>query len=135
MNTSHLARFTIRAAALGAILASTAGIALAQQVTPPAGERAAGKSILTLAREDPQTLTKGIQLNALEKKAVRDIERRFTKEFNALEWEFKAALKAGKTNAPVFAKVEALRGQQRSEIRSILTKEQQAAFDANMTAL
>jgi hypothetical protein len=133
MLTSRLTHLTLRAAAVFALLVTSAGTAAAQKAKIQ-DDQAAGKSVLTLAREDPESMLKGIALNAIEKKAVRDIERRFAKEFNALEWEFKAALKAGKKDAPVFAKVEVLRSQQRSELRSILTKEQQAAFDSNMAA-
>jgi hypothetical protein len=165
MNASRLKNIAIRTTMLGALLASTAGVAVAQQKAkqqgPPvttkgtvksnpkadkgqataeaaranAREEKAEKSALSAARGEPKSLLKGIKMTEAEKKATGDIEKRYADQFKDLKKSDKAADKAGTPDAAYLAKIDALRLQERAELRAALTPEQQLQYDKNIATL
>ena len=96
-----------------------------------ATERAAMKA----ARSEPEHLLKGIKLSKTQKKSVDAIEDRTAKQLKELEKQEDAAEKAGKPDASIAAKIDALRMQERSELRGVLDPAQAKQFDANVSSI
>lgn len=164
MNVIRLRHFAIRATALGALVATTAGVAVAQKVKPAgppvvtqggvksnehadkgqakaeaarleARENKAEKSALGAARREPKSLLKDISLTKAERKTTNAIEKRYADQFKELEKAEKAGEKAGTADVVLTGRIEALRAQQRAELRAALTPQQQAKFDNNAATL
>lgn len=161
MTMSRLHHIAIRATILGALVAGTAGAAIAQQVKPPvvtkgsvksnpkadkgqataeaarasARDRKATKDAFKAARLEPKSLLRGIKFTSMEKRMNRDITKRYAREYKALEKANKVAVKAGTPDAAIMTKIDVLRVQERAELRAVLTPEQRVRFDANSTAL
>jgi Spy/CpxP family protein refolding chaperone len=90
---------------------------------------------MSSARGEPKSLLKGIKLTDAEKKATGDIEKRYADQFKDLEKADKASDKAGTPDAALIARIDALRLQERADLRAALTPEQQLQFDKNIAAL
>lgn len=86
-------------------------------------------------KDQPKELLKDIKLSKEEKASVKAIEKRAAEQVKALEKQEKAAEKAGTPMADVAQKINALREQERIDLRAALTPEHQARFDANVRAL
>jgi hypothetical protein len=160
MHASNLKHSAIRAAVLGALMASTAGAALAQakpqgppattkgavksnpkadkgQATAAAArtaarERKAENNALKSARSEPKALLKGMRFSPYEKRLLGAVEKRYAGQFKQLETADKASDKAGAPDAAYRAKLDALRLQERAELRAILTPQQQVVYDQNI---
>lgn len=164
MKVTRLQTMAIRALVLGAIVAGTAGVAVAQKVKPAgppvstkgavksnpkadkgqataaaaradARDRKAEKSAVQSARHEPKSLLKGIKLTDAEKQSTRDIEKKYDAQFKEMEKADKVADKAGTPDASFVAKMDVLRMQERAELRAALTPAQQVEFDRNVATL
>jgi hypothetical protein len=96
-----------------------------------ATERAAMKA----ARGEPHELLKGIKLSSAEKKSVDAIEDKYAKQLKDLEKQEDAAEKAGKPDASIAAKIDALRLQERADLRAALSPDQAKQFDKNAASI
>ena len=164
MSVTSFTKFTAQLATIGALVAMTAGVAGAQKSKPagppvtthgeskaaaPAAngqataeasrtdakadkaEAAAMKS----ARSEPKALLKGIKLSKTEKTSVGAIQKKYDTQLKDLEKQAKAADKAGTPDATLVAKIDALRTQERTDLRAALTPDQATAFDKNVAGL
>ncbi len=85
------------------------------------------------ARHDSKAVLKDIRLTAVQKAQVRAIDRRFDTQLKVLEREDRANEKAGRpTDAALVQRINALRDQERAEVRLVLTPTQVATFDATV---
>ncbi|HEX2778216.1 MAG TPA: Spy/CpxP family protein refolding chaperone, partial [Gemmatimonadaceae bacterium] len=142
------------------IVAGAAATAGAQQPAPQNGqriERSQGDSVKRGMRKGHgahgkmragRALLRGVDLTDAQKAQVKEIHQKYESQFQSIEQankpamdEARAARQRGDTTAAraAFAKtsgareqLEALRKQEASEIRGILTAEQQKTFDANL---
>jgi len=96
-----------------------------------ASERAAIKA----ARNEPNALLKGITLSKSEKTSVDDIEKKYDKQLKDLEKQEDAAEKAGTSDASIASKIQALRTQERTDLRAVLTTAQMTQFDKNASSI
>lgn len=164
MNVLRVRNLAIRATVLGALAATTAGVAVAQKVKPAgppvvtqggvksnphadkgqataeaaraeARENKAERSALSAARGEPKSLLKGISLTKAEKKTTKDIEKRYADQFKDLEKAEKVGEKAGTADVALNARIDALRAQERAELRAALTPQQRAQYDNNVATL
>jgi hypothetical protein len=94
-------------------------------------ERAAIKS----ARNEPKALLKGIRLSAAERTSVNDIQKKYDGQLKDLEKQENDAEKSGKPDATIVSKIDALRVQERAELRTALTPAQATRFDKNVATL
>jgi hypothetical protein len=92
-------------------------------------------SALKEARSEPKSLLKGIKLSKTEKKSVNDIQKKYDGQLKDLEKQAKASEKAGTPDATLVAKIDALRTQERADLRATLTPAQVTAFDKNVAGL
>jgi hypothetical protein len=163
MKTSHSKRVVL-SATIAALLVGSAAVASAQKERPSgppavtkgstkandkaakgqataeaarveAGERKAEKSAGQLARREPKSLLKGVTLTAADKKSTKAIKKHYAAQFKALAKSEKLDDKAGTDNVDYLARVEALRIQERAELRAALTPQQQVQFDANVVSI
>jgi Spy/CpxP family protein refolding chaperone len=161
MNITRLQSIAMRAVVLGAVVAVTANVAVAQKAKPSgppvvtkgtvksnpkadkgqaqaeasrlaARERKIEHDAFKSADHEPKSALKGIKLTDEQKLATKAIEKRYADQFKALQKADKAADKAGTDDVTLAAKVDALRLQERAELRNVLTTEQQAEFDRNL---
>lgn len=164
MNVIRLQQFAIRATTLGALLTGAAGVSLAQKTKPagppvttqgsvksnPKADKGQAtaeaarvdarddkvvKSALHAARDQSKSLLKGMKLTKAERTVTHDIEKKYADQYKDLEKADKAAEKAGAPDAALIAKIDALRLQERAELRAALTSQQQATFDNNVATL
>jgi len=162
MNATRMKKLALNAAVLSALIGGMATIALAQGKPsgPPvttkgavksnpkadkgqataeksrteAREEKAEKSANQLAHKEPKADLKGLKLTPDEEKATKAIEKKYAEQFKDLEKAEKTDDKSGKEDAGYVAKVDALRVQERTELRAALTADQQAQFDKNIAA-
>jgi Spy/CpxP family protein refolding chaperone len=93
------------------------------------------------AAHEQKLLTKGIRLTPAEKKQVKAIEKKYDAQYRSIRKNEVAADNAARKNgtadsdAAFQAQVSQLQVQERAEIRAVLTPEQQAIFDKNVTKL
>jgi Spy/CpxP family protein refolding chaperone len=92
-------------------------------------EKAAKKEF----KDQPKMLLKGIKLTSAEKKQVKDIEKRYSDQFKALEKDEDTAEKSGTPMTDAVQRIASLRDQERTDLRGALTPAQQARFDKNAT--
>ena len=86
------------------------------------------------AREDSKTSVRGLRLSSAERAQVHAIDKKYDAQLKALEAQDRADEKAGRPDDPtLIAKINALRDQERAEIRASLSAAQQAQFDRNLT--
>jgi Spy/CpxP family protein refolding chaperone len=163
MKTTRLQNIMIRAAVLGAIIAGSAGIASAQKAKPAgppvvtkgstqsnpkadkgqataqaarteAREEKGERLALKNARQESKDGLKGIKLTEAQKDATKAIAKRYEDQYKELSKSEKTGDKAGTEDAAIVAKIDALRLQERAELRAALTPEQQIEFDKNLVA-
>lgn len=96
-----------------------------------AAERAAIKA----ARSEPKELLKDIKLSKAEKKSIGDIEKKYEGQIKDLEKQQAAAEKSGTPGSSIASKIDALRTQERADLRAALSSEQTAQFDKNATKI
>lgn len=119
-----------------------------KQHTPPAArtaakperaEQKADERAENAARHDltaqPKQLLRGIKLTKQERQQAKAIEKKYNEQAKALNKQEDAAEKSGATSTDLTQKIDALRDQERSDLRAILTSAQQTRFDANVTKL
>jgi hypothetical protein len=98
-------------------------------------EDKAEATALKNARSEPKALLKGIKLSKTEKKSVDDIQKKYDAQLKDLETQEKAAEKAGTPDATLVAKIDAVRTQERADLRGVLTADQATTFDKNVAGL
>lgn len=106
----------------------------AAKVERKADERAE-KSAKDALKDQPKELLKGIKLTKEEKASVKVIEKKTDEQIEALEKQEKAAEKAGTPMKDLAQRLNALRERERTELRAVLTPEQQTRFDANAASV
>lgn len=84
---------------------------------------------------EPKALLKGVKLSSAERKTVREIEKKYSDQLKDLQKQENAAEKAGTPDPAIISKIDALRLQERADLRAVLTTEQQAQYDKNVAAL
>src|SRR5450759_127977 len=106
----------------------------------------------TERKADQKLLTKGIRLTSAEKKQVKAIEKKYDADYRSLRQSKLAADKAAKngvagshagmktvpqpvSDATFKSQLLQLQTQERSDMREVLTPQQQAIFDSNVTKL
>jgi len=99
--------------------------------TEDASERAALKA----ARNQPKELLKGIKLSKDEHKSADAIEKKYEGQLRDLDKQEDAAEKSGAPTAPIASKIAALRTQEQTDLRAILSPSQLTQFDKNASAL
>lgn len=103
-------------------------------------ERASEKTERTdlEAAHEQKLLTKGIKLTSAEKKQLKAIEKKYDSQIRSLRKSEVAADKTARkngtadTDASFSAQLSQLRVQERSEMRAVLTPQQQSIFDTNV---
>jgi hypothetical protein len=98
-------------------------------------EDAAERASIKAARSEPKALLEGIKLSKTEEKSVDDIEKKYESRLKDLEKQQTAAEKSGTPDASLASKIDALRMQERSELRGVLTPAQISQFDKNASTL
>jgi Spy/CpxP family protein refolding chaperone len=124
--------------------------------TPPPAERITDKierSELNFAH-DQKLLTKGIRSTSAEKKQMKAIEKKYDADYRDLLQKAKAADRAARKNgtasgshaglktlpqplsdATFQSQLSQLQTQERTDMRAVLTPQQQSIFDSNVTKL
>jgi len=87
------------------------------------------------ARTEPRALLKGVKLTKAERTSVADIEKRYSTQLRDLAKQEDAAEKAGTPDAAVVSRIDAIRTQERADLRAALSASQQTRFDKNASAL
>lgn len=88
------------------------------------------------ARHQDKGLTHGARLTSPQRTKLREIDRRYDTQLRALEKEMDASEKEGRVNDPaLLTRVNALRDQERTDLRAVLTPAQQTVFDRNVSRL
>lgn len=105
-----------------------------EQAARKADERAEKQAKNDL-KDQPKALLRRIKLTREEKRHEKAIEKKYADELKALEKQEDAAEKSGSPMADVAQKIDALRDEERSDLRATLTPAQQAQFDANEAKL
>jgi len=96
-------------------------------------EDAAERASMKAARSEPKELLKGIKLSKTEKKSVEEIEKKYESQLKDLEKQQTAAEKSATSDASISSKIDALRAQERTDLRAVLTPAQATQFDKNAT--
>ena len=94
-------------------------------------EKSASQSVKT----ERKALLRGIALSTSERSAVSAIEKRTDDQAKAIDTNADAAEKAGTPVTDEAQRLDALRGQERSDLRAALTPAHQTLFDANASRL
>jgi hypothetical protein len=90
---------------------------------------------------DQKLLTKGIRLTRAEKKQIKAIEKKYDANFRDLRKKEVAADRAAKKNgtadsdAAFQTQLSQLQAQERTDVRGVLTTQQQSIFDSNVAKL
>jgi Spy/CpxP family protein refolding chaperone len=114
----------IRTIALGlALLVGATTAAQAQEAQPQGGQRRGGMGAAQLLQ--------GITLSADQQAKVDSIQKEYTPKMQAL----RAEMQSGGDRAEGMKKMQTLNTDMRTAIKAVLTTEQQAAFDKNVTAM
>ena len=114
----------IRTIALGlALLAGTATVAQAQEAQPQGGQRRGGMGTAQLLE--------GITLTADQQTKVDSIQKAFAPKSQ----ELRAEMQNGGDRAELMKKMQAVNTEMRTAVKAVLTTEQQATFDKNVTAM
>jgi hypothetical protein len=111
------------------------GQANAEAKRTEAREDKAERMAIKSARNEPKALLKGIRLSAAERTSVEGIEKKYAGQLKDLEKQEDAAEKSGKPDATFVSKIDALRTQERTELRAALTPAQATQFDKNAATL
>lgn len=97
---------------------------------PKAEERREHKSFVE-ARQQSQRLTKGVRLTSVQRVQFEELRKRYDTQYKALEKEEMRLDKARASDTDVLRQLDALRAQERAELRAMLTPAQQTVFDRN----
>ena len=90
---------------------------------------------------DQKHVMKGIRLTSAEKKQIKTIEKKYDADYRSLRQKELAADKAAKKNGTAESDVtfesqlSQLQTQERSDMRAVLTPQQQSVFDSNVIKL
>jgi hypothetical protein len=90
---------------------------------------------------DQKLLTKGVRLTPAEKKQIKVIEKKYDADYRNLRKNEVAADKAAKksgtavSDAAFQTQLSQLQTQERTDMRAVLTSQQQSIFDSNVTKL
>ena len=86
---------------------------------------------------EPRNLLKGIKLTKQEKQQVNDVRKRYAAQLKQLKKQDEANEKTATADneAAELQQIDQLRTQERSDLRAVLTADQQARFDKNAAAL
>jgi len=90
---------------------------------------------------DQKLVTKGIRLTPAEKKQFKAIEKKYDADYRDLRKKEVAADRAAKKSGTVSSDVafqtqlSQLQAQERTDMRAVLTTQQQSVFDSNVTRL
>jgi hypothetical protein len=95
----------------------------------------AERTALKAAHAAPNKLLKDIKLSDAEKKSVADIEKGYDAQLKELDKQEDAAEKAGKPDATIASKIDALRTQEAAALRGVLSPDQQKQFDKNAASI
>ena len=93
------------------------------------------------AAHDQKHLTKGIRLTSAEKKQMKAIEKKYDAQYRSIRKNEVAADKAARKNgttesdAAFEAQLSQLQVQEHTDMRAVLTTQQQSVFDSNVTRL
>lgn len=98
-------------------------------------EDATERASIKAARSEPKELLDGIKLSKTEKKSVDDIEKKYEGQLKDLENQQTAAEKSGTPDASIASKIAALRTQERTDLRAVLSPAQSTQFDKNAATL
>src|SRR5262245_3464668 len=99
--------------------------------TEDASEHAAIKA----ARTEPNALLKGIKLTKTEEKSVDAIEKKYDGQLKELDKQEDGDEKSGASTASFASKIDALRAQERADLRAVLTPSQATQFDKNAATI
>jgi hypothetical protein len=98
-------------------------------------EEKAERSALAGVKDQRKALLRGVKLSKEEKAAVKAVEKRTDDQAKTIESDARTAEKAGNPMADEAEKLNALRDQERTDLRAALTAEHQTRFDANVTRM
>jgi septal ring factor EnvC (AmiA/AmiB activator) len=87
------------------------------------------------ARDQSSRLTRGVKLTQAERQKFEDTRKRYDTQYKDLEKQQRELDRNHQPDAAVLAKLEALRVQERADIRGMLTPAQQTVFDRNATTV
>ena len=93
------------------------------------------------AAHDQKLLTKGIRLTSAEKKQLKTIQKKYDAQYRTIRKNEVAADNAARKNgttesdAAFEAQLTSLQSQERTDMRGVLTSQQQSIFDSNVTKL
>jgi Spy/CpxP family protein refolding chaperone len=96
-------------------------------------EEKAEKSEFKMAREQNKRLLKGIKLTAAQKEQVKDIVKKHGEHYKSIEKQERDADKAGQPSEQFMTQLQQMREQEKTDLRAVLTPDQQARFDQNAT--
>jgi protein CpxP len=113
----------IRTMALGLALMAGAATVQAQEAQPQGGQRRGGMGMAMLME--------GITLSAEQQAKVDSIQKAFQPKMQAVRDE----VQNGGDRQAAIQKSQALNTEMRAAVKGLLTAEQQAAFDKNVTAM
>jgi hypothetical protein len=108
------------------------GQATAEAARAEARDRKGEHTAIKAARQESKNAVKGLGLTDAERSAWNDVEKKYEVQYKDLEKSEKAGDKAGTDDPAFIAKVDALRAQERMELRALLTPEQQTQYDRNI---
>ena len=81
----------------------------------------------------PKGWLKGVKLTKAERTQVNTIEKKYNAQIASMKKDHLVAEKAGKEDdSQLVAKVQAVVDQEKTELRGVLTADQQARFDSNV---
>jgi hypothetical protein len=98
-------------------------------------DQKAEKSALAGVKDQRKALLKGIKLTKDEKAAVKAVEKRTDDQTKSIESDARTAEKGGNPVADEAQRLNALRDQERTDLRAALSAEHQTRFDANATRM
>lgn len=115
----------------GRKMAALSLLALAVAAAPAMAQGGMGgpPNAATMAQRSSDRMLQGITLSAAQTDSVKAIDARYANDMTAI---FQAS---SGDRAAMREKMTPLRERQRTELRGILTAEQQAAFDKNITEM
>ncbi|MBA3671578.1 MAG: hypothetical protein H0W68_06095 [Gemmatimonadaceae bacterium] len=89
---------------------------------------------LDAARHADKHALHGIRLTSAQRAQIRAIDKKYDAQLRDLEKQDRAGEKAGRPDDPALVqRIDAIRDQERAELRALLTAAQLPAFDRNVT--
>jgi Spy/CpxP family protein refolding chaperone len=134
-----MTRISLAALAGAAILAGSATVAAAQQDTTPPSSAHSGARTARGARAQQRgdrALLRGITLTDAQKTQIEAVRAKYRTEGKELRDQMKASReKNARPDSATMARRRTLMENERNDMRAILTPEQRATFDQNLTKL